>query len=107
MMRRFRFDGGRNGSRWPVRIKKMASGTKTPSTEVAALVGIPRLQNGDRLSREEFERRYRADPTLKKAELIDGVVYMPSPVRHRHHGKPHFDLISWLGRYVGETPGVE
>jgi Uma2 family endonuclease len=67
----------------------------------------PRLENGDRLTREEFERRYEAQPDLKKAELIDGVVYMPSPVRHRRHGKPHFDMIGWLGRYTAATPGVE
>ena len=41
---------------------------------------IPSLENGDRLTRAEFERRYEAMPNLKKAELIEGVVYMPSPV---------------------------
>ena len=30
----------------------------------------------------EFERRYEAMPEVKKAELIEGEVYMPSPVRH-------------------------
>src|SRR5438067_1488278 len=43
--------------------------------------GIPPLEPGDRLSRAEFERRYDAMPALKKAELIEGVVYWPSPVR--------------------------
>src|SRR5262245_17111719 len=42
---------------------------------------VPPLENGDRLTRAEFERRYRAMPHLKKAELIEGVVYIPSPVR--------------------------
>ena len=32
---------------------------------------------------------------------------MPSPVRYRHHGKPHFDMIGWLGSYVAATPGAE
>ncbi len=68
---------------------------------------IPRLQNGDRLSREEFERRYNAQPTLKKAELIEGVVYMPSPVRQTYHSRQHFDTIGWLCRYRIATPGVE
>jgi hypothetical protein len=68
---------------------------------------VPRLQNGDHLTREEFERRYDADPRMKKAELIDGVVYMPSPVRHTHHGRPHFDTIGWLAHYVAATPGIE
>jgi hypothetical protein len=49
---------------------------------------VPALENGDRLTRAEFERRYEAMPHLKKAELIEGVVYVPSPVRHRQHGAP-------------------
>ena len=67
---------------------------------------IPPLENGDRLSREEFERRYDAMPNVKKAELIEGVVYMPSPVRVDQHGTPHFDLITWMGFYRWATPGV-
>ena len=46
-------------------------------------------------------------PHLKKAELIEGEVYMPSPVRHRQHGHPHTRLITWLGNYETDTPGVE
>jgi Uma2 family endonuclease len=65
------------------------------------------LENGDRLTRVEFERRYDAMPKLKKAELIEGVVYLPSPVRHRQHGAPHAHLIGWLGQYAANMPGVE
>jgi Uma2 family endonuclease len=68
---------------------------------------IPPLESGDHLTREEFERRYDAQPSLKKAELIEGVVYVSSPVRQNQHGRPHFDLISWLGLYRLATPGVE
>jgi Uma2 family endonuclease len=68
---------------------------------------VPPLEPGDRISRAEFERRYEAMPQLKKAELIEGVVYMPSPVRHRHHGHPHAWLIGWLIQYEAATPGVE
>jgi hypothetical protein len=68
---------------------------------------IPPLRAGDRLSREEFDRRYHAMPHLKKAELIDGVVHMPSPVRQESHGGPHFDLITVLGHDRPFTPGVE
>ena len=68
--------------------------------------GIPPLQNGDWLTREEFERRYDATPGLTKAELIDGVVYMPPPVSHDDHSEPHFDLIGWLAQYRALTPGV-
>jgi Uma2 family endonuclease len=67
----------------------------------------PPLRDGDRLTRTEFERRYDAMPDLKKAELIDGVVYMPSPVTHSRHGAPHFNLITWLGLYRIGTPGVQ
>jgi Uma2 family endonuclease len=68
---------------------------------------VPVLENGDRLTRAEFERRYEAMPHLKKAELIEGVVYLPPPVRHRQHGSPHAHLISWLGLYTANTPGIE
>jgi Putative restriction endonuclease len=70
------------------------------------MTGVPLLNPGDRLSRAEFERRYEAMPNVKKAELIEGVVYMPSPVRLGHHGDPHFSLITWLGFYRAWTPGV-
>jgi Putative restriction endonuclease len=66
---------------------------------------IPLLVHGQQLTRAEFERRYDAMPTLKKAELIEGVVYMPSPVR-LEHGEPHADLIVWLGTYRVSTPGT-
>jgi Uma2 family endonuclease len=68
---------------------------------------IPPLENGDRLSRAEFERRYEAMPNLKKAELIEELVYVPSPVRQRYHGMQHASLNFWLCAYMGSTPGVE
>src|SRR5262245_11710260 len=67
---------------------------------------VPPLQSGDRLTAEEFERRYDAMPGLKKAELINGVVYMPSPVSFDEHAGPHFDFIAWLSLYRIATPGV-
>jgi Uma2 family endonuclease len=67
---------------------------------------IPPLRNGDRLTAEEFERRYDAMHDLKKAELINGVVYMAPPVSSEDHGGPHFDMIIWLGLYRLATPGV-
>ena len=67
---------------------------------------IPPLANGDRLTRQEFERRYANMPELKKAELIEGIVYMPSPVRFGHHGSPHAILVTWAGHYVARTPGL-
>jgi Uma2 family endonuclease len=68
---------------------------------------VPLLENGDRLTRPEFERRYSAMPHVKKAELIEGVVYMPSPVRHEGHGRQHSELNGWLVVYRASTPGVE
>ncbi len=68
--------------------------------------GLPILEGGDRLSRAEFERRYQAMPEVKKAELIEGVVYVASPVRIKHHGEPHGDIVTWLGLYKAATPGV-
>ncbi|MEM7593060.1 MAG: Uma2 family endonuclease [Cyanobacteria bacterium P01_A01_bin.83] len=64
------------------------------------------LENGDRLSRKEFEQRYQAMPKLKKAELIEGRVYMASPVRIIH-GQPHAYIMTWLGVYHAATPSTQ
>ncbi len=69
-------------------------------------VAIPPLENGDRLSRPEFERRYDAMPHLHKAELIEGVVFMAAALRFNSHGRPHGDLITWLNLYRIFTPGT-
>ncbi|HSN78321.1 MAG TPA: Uma2 family endonuclease [Anaerolineae bacterium] len=63
------------------------------------------LHSGDRLTRLEFERRYEAYPDLK-AELIEGVVVVSSPVHVRVHGLPHSAIMAWLGAYWAATPGV-
>ena len=63
------------------------------------------LENGDRLTRTEFECRYAAMPNLRKAELIEGVVQMPSPIRIEHM-EADLAVITWLGVYVAVTPGV-
>ncbi len=68
--------------------------------------GVPPLEVGDRLTRTEFERRYDAMPNLRKAELIEGVVYVPSPARLRRHGRPNRHMSTWLGTYEAGTPGV-
>jgi len=66
----------------------------------------PVLQAGDVLGRREFERRYSAMPALKKAELIEGIVYMASPVRADVHGIPHVDLATLLRVYATKHPGL-
>ena len=68
---------------------------------------IPLLENGDRLTREEFHRRYEAMPENVKAELIKGVVYMSSPVRVSKHGKPHAKMMVFLGVYYANTSGTD
>ena len=91
----------------------MMTTLQTPAIEQGR--GIPRsiteaerppFNPGDRLTRAEFERRYNAHPEIKIAELIEGVVYMPSPIRFTKHSEPHGYLITWLGVYVASTPGV-
>lgn len=72
----------------------------------ALAIAIPPLENGDRLNRWEFERRYHAMPHLKKAELIEGVVFMPSPLHFAQHAEPHARIMTWLGVYWAATPGV-
>ncbi len=67
----------------------------------------PLLEQGDRLSRDEFERRYNRMPHVNKAELIEGTVYVPSPARARRHGIPQGRLAAWLVTYAADTPGTE
>ncbi|BAY12516.1 Uma2 family endonuclease [Calothrix sp. NIES-2098] len=75
-------------------------------TPITSPAYIPPLESGDRLTRSEFERRYNAMPNLKKAELIEGVVYVASPWRFETHAEPHGNLMIWLGNYKVATPGV-
>src|SRR3989442_11355347 len=65
------------------------------------------LENGERLTAPEFMRRYEAMPDVKKAELIEGIVYMPSPVRFDTHSVPDSLVQFWLMAYAVETPGTE
>ena len=77
----------------------------TPESIILPLA-IPPLENGDRLSRPEFERRYYIMHQIK-AELIEGIVYVPSPLRARSHGEPHAYVMGWLAVYKAATPGVQ
>ena len=80
------------------------TGIQTDPSSAAS--SVPLLEDGQRLSRAEFERRYDAMPDLKKAELIEGVVHMPSPVSFEGHGEPHISVAGWLAVYKAATPGV-
>jgi len=78
----------------------------TPHVAAPPRRGTPPLVAGDRLTRDEFLRRYKAMPHLNKAELIDGRVYMP-PISHEGHSGPTSDLGYWLASYRIATPGVD
>src|SRR5260370_10651264 len=67
---------------------------------------LPPLENGDRLDQKTFHERYEAMPEGVKAELIGGIVYMASPLKPRH-GRPHGQVMTWLGTYVEATPGTD
>jgi Uma2 family endonuclease len=64
------------------------------------------LITGQRLTVDEFLRRWEELPDLKHAELIDGVVYLPSPLS-REHGRRDRRIVSWLAQYEDATPGCE
>jgi Uma2 family endonuclease len=74
-------------------------------TMATATRALPPLESGDRLTREEFHRRYSERPDIKKAEMIDGVVYVASPVSDRH-AEPNGMVIGWLSVYAAITPGI-
>ncbi len=74
---------------------------------VTSRLSLPPLENGDRLTRSQFERRYESASDIHKAELIEGVVYVASPVRANRHGRPHAAIMAWLGVYWLATPGVD
>ena len=66
----------------------------------------PPLVAGDRLDRAEFMRRWEMNPKITRAELIGGIVYMPSPLRV-DHGGTDLDVRGWLMHYKAYTPGTE
>lgn len=65
----------------------------------------PPLRNGDAMTRDEFERRYNDMPEAK-AELIDGVVYVASPV-FKDHSHPHSLILGWLSSFDSMSPEYE
>ena len=87
-------------------VETVSRPTQAAYPESRPSLAPPPLHAGDRLSRAEFERRHQAYPEIKKAELVEGVVYMPTPVRFEQHGRPHSDVMTWLGVYRSATPGA-
>lgn len=66
----------------------------------------PPFENGDVMDRKTFHALYEQCPPGFKAELIGGVVHLPSPTKYRH-SKPHTWAALWLGNYTVGTPGTE
>lgn len=66
---------------------------------------LPPLVAGQRLDRATFHERYEAMPPDTRAELIGGVVYMPSPLGYEH-GNRDGDVCDWLGHYKRFTKGL-
>jgi Uma2 family endonuclease len=64
------------------------------------------LESGDRLSQEEFHRRYSLRPDIRKAELIGGIVYVASPARWDKHGKHQSLVVMWLRAYAEDRSDV-
>jgi Uma2 family endonuclease len=76
------------------------------SRQVRPRKRLPFLQNGDRLDQKTFHARYKVMPAGVRAELIGGIVYMPSPQK-KPHGRSQSKLIRWLNEYEENTPGTE
>jgi Uma2 family endonuclease len=72
----------------------------------ASITSRTPLESGDRLTRVEFRRRYCDRPDIKKAELVEGVVYVASPTRFEVHGEQHGLVVGWLLAYKARTRGV-
>jgi Uma2 family endonuclease len=76
------------------------------SLPTAALALPPPIFEGDQLEASEFLRRWEALPDLKYAELINGVVFLGSPLS-LDHGTISHELNTWLGIYRSSTPGCQ
>lgn len=67
---------------------------------------LPPLENGDQLDQPTFHVRYEAMPEDCRAELIGGIVHMPSPQKVPH-SKAQQLVVRWLDEYAEATPGTE
>lgn len=70
------------------------------------LVGIPpKLENGAAMSQAEFHRLYERAEDLSRVELIEGVVFMPSPIKWDGHGREQSAMLAWLQTFADLWPG--
>ena len=72
---------------------------------VLTIPRLPPLEAGDHLDQATFHARYEAMPPDFRAELIGGVVFVPSPLR-LEHGESHALIMGWLTNYWSATPGT-
>ncbi|MFI5461274.1 MAG: Uma2 family endonuclease [Isosphaerales bacterium] len=75
------------------------------TAERVKLKTLPPLEAGQHLEQPTFHDRYEAMPPDTRAELVGGVVYMPSPLSG-DHGEEHSNVSGWLFHYRRFTPGV-
>lgn len=66
---------------------------------------LPSVEAGDHLDQVTFHARYAAMPASFRAELIGGMVIVPSPLS-RGHGLHHMLINGWLCQYWLATPGT-
>lgn len=69
------------------------------------LISLP-FENGDVMSREQFHRLYSACEGLERVELIEGVVYLPSPIRVKGHAEEQMLVLEWLAAYAAGKPSL-
>jgi Uma2 family endonuclease len=67
----------------------------------------PPLQSGDRLSRAAFHAIYSERADIDRAELVKGIVYVPSPAGFEGHAKPQSLIGLWLGAYAARHDDVD
>lgn len=69
-------------------------------------ITVPCLEAGDHLAQPTFHERYLAMSCGFRAELIGGIVIVPSPLSPEH-GACHALVMGWLTTYWIATPGTQ
>ena len=85
----------------------MNSTLPPPHTQRSRQPAVLPLENGEHLSVVEFLARYEVAKDLKKCQLIEGTVYMPSPVRADAHAEPDSLIQFWLASYAYSRTGLK
>ena len=65
---------------------------------------VGRLENGAVMPRHEFHRLYAQRLELHRVELVEGVVYMPSPIKVEGHADAQALIMEWLATYTLSRP---